>query len=72
MKGSELFAFLFLEVTSIQQNWLTNVRKHLSDKLKLQLLFWDLIQQRQHKKYKDTSETLIKKEICLKFTRKFK
>lgn len=30
MKGSELFAFLFLEV--IQQNWLTNVRKHLSDK----------------------------------------
>lgn len=70
MKGSELFAFLFLEV--IQQNWLTNVRKHLSDKLKLQLLFWDLIQQRQHKKYKDTSETLIKKEICLKFTRKSK
>lgn len=70
MKGSELFAFLFLEV--IQKNWLTNVRKHLSDKLKLQLLFWDLIQQRQHKKYKDTSETLIKKEICLKFTRKSK
>lgn len=70
MKGSELFAFLFLEV--IRQNWLTNVRKHLSDKLKLQLLFWDLIQQRQHKKYKDTSETLIKKEICLKFTRKSK
>lgn len=70
MKGSELFAFLFLEV--IQQNWLTNVRKHLSDKLKLQLFFWDLIQQRQHKKYKDTSETLIKKEICLKFTGKFK
>lgn len=37
MKGSELFAFLFLEV--IQQNWLTNVRKHLSDKLKLHATF---------------------------------
>lgn len=70
MKGSELFAFLFLEVTSIQQNWLTNVRKHLSDKLKLQLLFWDLIQQRQHKKYKDTLETLIKKRNMLKIHKK--